>query len=834
MAQQGNVTALPSGVEFHSGDAVVRITAVTDEIVRVRIGPGKLPEDASWAVLPAQRTSSVAVQQSGGHGFATKAVRVTIAQNPLQITISDLQGRVVSQDAPGRPVDLRADGGFTVWKKMADDEHFFGLGDKPGPLDRRDEAFTLWNTDAFGWQESTDPLYKAIPFYMGFVKGNAYGIFLDNTWRTSFDFGKADRNAMSFSADGGPLDYYVLAGPTPKDVLRQYAFLTGAPPLPPRWAFGYQQSRYSYTPDSQVRDIAAHLRADKIPADVLWLDIDYQDRNRPFTVDSITFPDMPKLVADMKAEGFHVVPITDLHIAYTPDDPTYQPWQTGSEQDAFVHNPDGSVFVGKVWPGPSVFPDFTREASRDWWGQQYKQFVGWGFAGFWNDMNEPSVFDGPGKTMPLDTVHRVDDPRMGFVTRTATHREMHNVFGMQQTRGTYDGLRTLAPDERPFVMTRASYAGGQRYAVTWTGDNSATWNHLRQTTPQMENLGLSGFAFVGADAGGFASSPQPDLLEKWLEISAFQPIDRDHSAKGTAPHEPWVNGPEREAVDRKFIELRYKLLPYIYTAAEETSRTGMPMLRPLFVDFPNGAKDGSPLDLNAGGEFLWGSDFLVAPAPFPDALDAYFLTLPPGGWYDFWTGHAMPNGTGLSAIQAEIEKSKDPHIMDRPDIKAAMEQAKLLKITPELDKLPVYVRAGAIVPMEPLTQNTMETPQGPLELRVYPPLASSTNCKGSVYWDDGHSFGYQRGEFSRQEFTCEAEQDALRLTLGKRDGAFVPWWKQIDVVVMGAGADARVTDGHDRPLTGRYDAATAALHVLVPADAAGGEVRVHGWMTQAR
>jgi alpha-glucosidase len=276
------------------------------------------------------------------------------------------------------------------------------------------------------------------------------------------------------------------------------------------------------------------------------------------------------------------------------------------------------------------------------------------------------------------------------------------------------------------------------------------------------------------------------------------------------------------------------LLPYIYTTAEETSRTGDPMLRPLFVEFPNGAKDGHPLDLDAGGEFLWGADFLVAPAPYPDALDPYFLSLPPGGWYDFWTGQKMPEGGGMTAIQAEIEKSKDPKIMERPDIKAALEQAARLKVTPTIEDLPVYVRAGAIVPMEQLTQNTMETPVGPLELRVYPPFGSSTDCKGSVYWDDGHSYGYQRGEFSRQEFTCEAEQDALRVKLGKRDGAYQPWWKQIDVVVMGADTHATATDGNDHPLKSTYDAQTGALHVVVPAEVNGGEVRVRGWMAQPK
>jgi alpha-glucosidase len=845
-------TALPNGVDVTAGGAVLRVTALTDEIVRVRIGVGTLPEDASWAVVPEAHRASVtveAVNSLSSVGFKTKALEVEIARNPLRIVVKDLKGNVISEDAVGKKTVLGVNnlangtagasgaseaakakyavgdssGGFVVWKAMPEDEHYFGLGDKPGPLDRRNEAFSLWNTDAFGWQESTDPLYKAIPWFMGFRQGRAYGVLLDNTWRTWFDFGKAERDAVGFGAEGGPLDYYVLGGPTPKDVMRQYTWLTGNAPLPPRWSFGYQQSRYSYYPESQVREIAARLRKDRIPADVIWLDIDYQDRNRPFTVDKTRFPDMGKLVKDMKAADFNVVPIADLHVAYTPGDASYMPYKTGAAGNEFVHNPDGSVYVGKVWPGPSVFPDFTRAQTRIWWGGQYKEFVELGFAGFWDDMNEPSVFDGPGKTMPLDTVHRIEEP--GFVTRTATHAEIHNVFGMENSRGTWEGLTTLRPNERPFVMTRASYAGGQRYAVTWTGDNSATWNHLRQTTPQMENLGLSGFAFVGADAGGFASSPQPALLTKWLEISSFQPIDRDHSAKGTAPHEPWVNGPQAEAVIRKYIEWRYRLLPYIYTSAEETSRTGAPLLRPLFVEFPAAGSGGGPLDLDAGGEFLLGADLLVAPAPVPDALDDYTLTLPPGQWWDFWTGEKMPMAGSATALAREIEQSKDPKFAERPDIKARVAAAAKLTIKPEEDVLPVYVRGGAILPLEALTKSTAEVPKGPLELRVYMP-ASGDACRGSVYWDDGHTLDYKKGEYSRQAFGCAADGSGVTVTLGKREGSYAPWWKEFEVVVYGAEPGWTKATWNGRAVKATWDKAAGTVRVVVPASAEGGELRV--------
>ncbi len=231
---------------------------------------------------------------------------------------------------------------------------------------------------------------------------------------------------------------------------------------------------------------------------------------------------------------FHVVAITDLHIARAPGE-NYVPYDSGEAGNHFVHAADGSEYVGKVWPGAAVFPDFTRYETRDWWGTLYKNFTAMGFAGFWNDMNEPSVFNGPDGTMPLDAVHRIDDSgsaELGFAARTATHAEIHNVFGMENSRATYEGLLKLAPDARPFVLTRASYAGGQRYAATWTGDDSSTWNHLRESGPQLKSLGLSGFSFAGADVGGFAGSSTPALLTKWIEVAAFEPIDRDPLREG--------------------------------------------------------------------------------------------------------------------------------------------------------------------------------------------------------------------------------------------------------------------------------------------------------------
>src|SRR5882757_7471590 len=672
-----NVQPLKDGLQIQAGPGQIRITAVRDDIVRVRIAPAaNLPEDASWAVLPASRTHSVdvqALQDANAVGFRTKVLEVRVERDPLRLIVSDLSGNVISADALGQPTEFSL-GGFSVHKEMTADDHFYGLGDKAGSFDRREQAYALWNTDVAP-QESTDPLYKSIPFFLGIRSGRSYGVFLDNTWRTWFDFGKQFRNTYSFGAEGGPLDYYLLYGPTPKQVVEGYAYLTGLPPLPPLWSLGFQQSRYSYSPESQVREVAGRLRADKIPSDVIYMDIDYQFKNRPFTVDPSRFPNFPGLVADLKKQHLHLVTITDLHIAHVANE-NYTPYETGHAGDHFVKNPDGSEFVGIVWPGAAVFPDFTRPKTRDWWGGLYKEFAQDGVAGFWNDMNEPSVFDGPGKTMPLDSVHRIEEP--GFAPRTATHAEIHNILGMENQRATYDGLLKLRPDERPFVLTRATYAGGQRYGSTWTGDNSATWNHLRLATQMLLNLGLSGISFVGDDVGGFGHSPGSELLTRWLEVGAFNPFYRDHAEKGSLPHEVWVHGADQEAIRRRYVETRYRLLPYIYTLADETSRTGIPMMRPVFLEFPEVLAPSSSGFAGLDTEFLLGPSLLITPPPFPETPDDYTISFPKGQWYDFWTGLK----TATSA--------PTPSIVDIVNGTPGSGGPASSKIHPVLETLPVY------------------------------------------------------------------------------------------------------------------------------------------------
>ena len=760
-AQAPPLQHTPFGVEASSASYTLRVDALRPDVLRVRFYPvGHPAEDASWAVLPAARTAHIPVTPDT-NGFSTSSLHVSLSPD-LRLTVTDLAGNLLQQDAAPPVWDGAS---FKVSKQKTAEDHFFGLGDKPGPLDRAGRSFVMWNTDNFGWQESTDPIYKSIPFFMDFHSGRTLGVLFDNTFRTFFDFGHERTDRYTFSAPAGPLDYYLLYGPEPKQVVESYAWLTGPTPLPPIWALGYQQSRYSYTPQARVEEVASRLRADHIPSDVIWLDIDFQYKNRPFTVDPVAFPDFPGLVHTLLQEHFHTVAITDLHIADLPGQ-GYAPYDSGEAGDNFVKE-SGRNYVGPVWPGPSVFPDFTRQSTRQWWGTLYKQFVADGVSGFWNDMNEPAVFTYPTKTMPDDVVHRIDEP--GFLSRTALHPEIHNIYGMENTRATFDGQLALRPNLRPFVMTRASYAGGQRYAATWTGDNSSTWNHLRMTTPQLLNLGLSGFSLAGADVGGFAGSPSPALLTRWLILAAFQPIDRDHAAKGTRDHEPWVDGPEQEAIRRRYIEERYRLMPYLYTTAEETSRNGLPILRPLFLEFPHATADAHPLDLDAPAEFLFGPSILIAPSPSPDEVGSYEVHLPPGLWYDYWTGEALDRRAPVTTRDLEIRDAAAPAL-------------KPVMVDPGPADLPVYVRAGTILPIAPLVQSTGEKPVGALTLRVFP----GDKCEGSIYQDDGQSFDFRKGVYFRQHFSCtQSEESAVTVSLDPSEGTYRPWWTAVRIEVVG-------------------------------------------------
>lgn len=780
-------TALPNGLDCAAGPLRYRITALRPDIVRIRIkaAGAPWPPHLSFAVLDAARGAEAAVERRAC-GFATGCLSVEVERGSGRILLRDAAGAALLEDAPDRAPRLEA-GGFSIAKSIRPGDRFFGLGDKTGPLARNNQAFVLWNTDPANYQESTDPIYKSIPFLVALgAPGACWALLLDNTGRTSFDFAKQHRDVLTIGAESGAADYYVIAGEHPKALLGAYGFLTGLPPLPPLWTLGHQQSRYSYMSAEAVREVARRMRAERIPNDAIYLDIDYQDRNRSFTTDPVRFPDLAGLAGELGALGTRLVAITDLQIPAAAGE-DYAPYDSGLAGDHFTRDAEGRVFIGEMWGGPSAYPEFGREATRAWWGALYTGFVDAGIAGFWNDMNEPYVNDRPDQTLPLDAPHRIEEA--GAAPRTLPHREMHNIYGMLNSRATFEGLTALRPHQRPFVLTRATFAGGHRYATTWTGDNSATWNHLRLGIAMLLNLGLSGFAFAGADLGGFFGSVTPDLLTRWYQLGAFTPMFRNHAFQTSAPREPWLDGEPHLSIRRRFVEERYRLLPYLYTLAEEAARTLVPMMRPLFLEFPEVVGMRPWISHDPAAQFMLGHALMIAPPLFAEFADPYEVVLPGAGWFDYWTG-----------------------------ARVAADAAGRLRVSPTLETIPVFARAGSIVPRQNVVQSTAERPAGPLELLVFP----GPDCRATVYQDAGDGFAHREGDFLRLEARCEGAGRTMRLALGPRDGRFAPWWDRATFVLHDAPAAPSGVEGE--VLDMQHEAAARRLRVTVPETGAGTEL----------
>jgi len=740
----------------------------------------------SFAVLPAVRKPPLLARQ-GDLSFestcsATGIPGISVTINPRTGAISYSGGAAhpFLEEDP-RTSAVRADGRASrVWMKLPGDEHYFGFGEKSGPLSKRGCAVTHWNTDAYYYGSGTDPLYQSIPFFLAIRGGRSYGLFLDAPERSSFDMGSQERDTFSFGAASSTLDYYVIHGPGPKEVICRFTELTGRMPLPPHWAIGYQQCRYSYFPESRVREIAREFRKRRIPCDALYLDIDYMDGFRCFTWDREKFPDPKKMIRDLNDMDFSIVVMIDPGIKAEKG---YFVYDQGVEGDHFVKNPDGTLYKGRVWPGDCVFPDFHREATRRWWGTLYKGLLETGVRGVWNDMNEPSVFNGPGGTMPLDVVHRAWGKEM-------PHAYCHNTYGMQMVRATREGILALRPGERVFVLTRASYAGGQRFAAGWTGDNRSYYEHLEQSVPMVLNWGVSGQPFCGPDVGGFTGSPTPELLTRWIQMGSLLPLFRNHTSKNTRDQEPWVHGKPYEDINRRFIELRYEMLPFLYSLFREAAETGVPVARLPLLEFPGWEPALKPYHAN---QFMVGSDLLVSPV-VRIGETTWPVCLPEGKWFDFWTG---------------LKRDSD---------------GKRFKVDAPLETMPVFVRAGAVIPMQAVVQHTGEKPEGALILRVYP---GKEKRVFPFYEDDGISYAYRKGEYRITGLSATLEKKAsvfrveyVRGKLGPRRGACVVKVFDIDRKPGRVTLNSRELEGW------KYDTHQKCVEVAVTSLESGMTIRV--------
>lgn len=771
--------------------ARVAVTFEDLETVRVRLAPrGAFERDFSYAVESKDRKTvkaTITETRDEIRIASLNGASARIQRRPFLITVFDQAGRIVVEDDPVRPASFDLEtGAVETSKRRVEWETYYGLGEKAGATISHDtQQFVMWNTDTYGYPRGLDPIYQSIGFYTALRyekeaggRGLAYGIFFDNTTRTYFDMGKTDASRITFGAASGELNYYVFTGGrerTPKNVLRDYTELTGRTPLPPVWALGNQQSRWSYTPESKVREVAKGFRESRIPADVIYLDIDYMDGYRVFTWDKTRFPDPVKLISDLRKDGFRVVVIIDPGIKA---DPNYYAYKEGQARGHFVKTSDGKELNASVWPGVCAFPDFTDPKAREWFGSLYQKNLDEGVAGFWNDMNEPGVFlsdatpkpdvyHHPMKTFPLSALH-VGDGDAG------THARYHNVYGMQMARSTFEGLRKLRPDARPFVLTRAGYAGVQRYSAIWTGDNVASWDHLRLSIPMLLNLGVSGVALIGSDVGGFSGNPSPELYTRWLQAAALTPFLRSHSENGSNPHEPYAFAKEFTDINRASIELRYRLLPYLYTLFQEHTETGAPVMRPLWFEYPNDSRAYLIDD-----EYLVGRDLLVAPVVTESVLKRRVYFPKGGSWVDWWTGQVYEGG-------------------------------KDAEIAAPLDRLPLFARAGAVIPLQPVIQHTGEMASAPLSLVV----VSGADGAGRLYEDAGEGFDYQRG--ASRMMTITQTGDALHIS---RAGAYSVSRPLAAIEYLGLAAAPREVRVAGRAINNStFDAATKRLVVPLPAE----------------
>jgi alpha-glucosidase len=724
-----------SGIMLRCGQDLVRVAVLGPGICRITVDSGGEWDDGPDYAIAKTDWPNTPFHYSDAEDrivLKTSIMEVRIFEKPCRFAFFDADGHLLNQDDPG--FGIAFDGTEVgVFKSLLNGERFFGLGEKGLSLNRAGREFVMWNTDIPCYEDRKDPLYQSHPFYIGLYQNRAYGIFFNNSFRSYFNMGAGNRRLVHFRAADGKLEYFFFSGPSIREVLSRYSELVGRTPLPPKWALGYQQCRYSYYPESEVRSIARTFREKRIPADVIYLDIHYMDGYRCFTFDSERFPEPPQLFSDLKAQGFKVVAIVDPGIKV---DPGYKVYDSGVAGDHFIKFPDGERYIGDVWPGPSLFSDYTRPETRLWWGDLVGGFLDTGVTGIWNDMNEPAVW---GVEAPWNVQFRENG-------KTVSIKKIHNVFGHLMAQSTYEGMIRRRPDERPFILTRAGFSGTQRYASVWTGDNATSFESLENAIRMSLSMGISGIAFVGADIGGFCGSPSAELFIRWIEAGAFIPFFRNHASYDTEAKEPWSFGRDIEDLCRIYIGLRYRLLPYTYTAFREAEADGVPVMRPLF--FENQEDRECYADVNST-TYYWGSDIIVAPVTQQGHTlrKAY---LPEGTWYDFWENRTHPG--------------KSDATVDAP-----------------LDKLPLFVRAGSVIPMQEVQQYVGEKPADVVELHVYP----GKNRTSRLYEDDGISFGYRRGEYRLTMFTVASEKGRNAMTIAEPEGKYRPEKRSFEIVLHG-------------------------------------------------
>ena len=745
-----NLRPLPrDGESLHLANARLRlrVSAIREDVLRLRVSRPNAPADPpSWAIRWPESPAGIARARVRGNraSLRTSAGELRLDLGRGGWALIDPSGlKVFSVPAGAMSLGAVAGGGLRF--ELADGERLFGFGETTGPFDQHEQRRELWNIDVLGHAPAIHPalrsLYVSIPLMLSLREGRAAAVFWDNPARQVWDVEHHAAGLCRASADHGEIDLLLFTGPTLPGILARYTELTGRMPMPPRWALGFHQCRYSYETAARVEEVAAEFRKRQLPCDALYLDIHHLRGHRVFTFGR-SFPKPAEMMARLGKQGFKIVPIVDPGVK---DDPRFGVFQRGRKADAFVKGPDGKTdFEGEVWPGKSRWPDFFDARVREWWGREQAALFRLGVAGIWNDMNEPANFARPDKTLDPDCVHRTEHgPRR--------HEEVHNLYGQQMARASREGALAARPNERPFIISRAGWAGIQRHATVWTGDNSACWEHLADSLRCLLNLGLSGVPFCGSDVGGFLGNCPDELLVRWTQMAALTPFFRNHSNLGTRDQEPWSRGRRVEVICRRYLTLRHQLLPYLYGLFREAAQTGAPIMRPLAWHFQN-----EPEAVACGDQFMLGASLLVAPV-LAQGATARSVYLPPGNWFDFWTGNFH---RGRQQIVASAS----------------------------LEVLPLFVRAGAVVPFTPTRQFIGPREPEEVVLHIWP------GAPGEFAWyeDDGATLAHERGEFCERTIRHQATARGGRLTLDAAKGAFETQVRTWRIVLRGRTREPKV------------------------------------------
>ena len=724
------------GIAGRTAVAEFAVEVWSPQVIRVRVTPQDSTRKVGYALV--SDTPSAGVQFSVATSDTVVSVKTSnvtaeVELRPdLRITFKDANGNVINEDMPGKELGMTLVGDkVTVYKRLQSDERFIGMGEQLGNLDRRGAVLTLKNTDNYRYDDPKVPMYVSIPFFMGLHHGKVYGLFFNNSYRSVFNFGASNRRFASFSFDGGALDQFFIFDASVRKILEHYTSLTGRMPLPPRWSLGYQQSRCSYYPEEQVMFIANTFRSKRIPLDGIVLDADYLHQYQPFRINRERFPDMRRLANTLRGMNIELTASVNPGIAI---DDSYEQYKSGLKENVFLRYADGELWVADIAPNTNHFVDYSDPRGRRWWIDNMKLYQDVGIHGLWNDMNEPAI---DGQAMPDNVVFDFDGQKTSAL-------EAQNYYGMLMARAAFESAEEYGGNRRPFVLSRSGFAGIQRYAAVWSGDNQAKDEHILLGALLVNQMGLSGVPFTGPDLGGYIGDGNKDLYRRWVEVGVFAPYLRNHRGQYTAANEPWAYGEEAEAISKAYIGFRYALMPYLYSTFYEAAETGMPVSRSLSIDYSFDANVYSP---QFQYEFLFGPGLLVNPMTSQEQRKLTYL--PAGAWYDIFTDERLDGGRTINGEYAG-------------------------------HRLPIFAKASSIIPLQGKVQSTRDNP-GPV---LYVHVFNGTERGEFVYYDDdGETLNYRKGQFRKRVITFDP--DTKQLSFSRPDGNYSSPFRRIQVILHG-------------------------------------------------